>query len=240
MHLQRSDVKKIIFTVTAILLITANVVYYVRDFSNVIPLYTYGFRNQTMYNTEFLKNGTNQDAFIRMLVRDKKVIYAREIKPYSTYPSYGHEYDQKDFFFSSEYFLENNYARYFDEYASSTAADISLPALKPVSKLMEGHQKDFTFMGYGNDLLRYSFLTNKETNDVSSYFIYSWIYYTLGAHYDIVQSYDVDYFFRIYVCTDGLEKADTLVAVWDNAENLYLMPEKYYMNSIAGEVNADK
>lgn len=234
MRLKRSDIKNIIFAVIAVLLIAGNAVYYLRDFSKTVPLYHYGFNNQTMYNKSFFNQGIDQDAFIRMLIRNKKVIYARQIRPYNEYPSYGHEHEKGNPF-SSEYYIENNYARYFDEYAASTEVDTSLPAMEDVKELMASKKTDFVYFNKCNDMLRYSFMVNKDLQEVNSYFRYSYIYYTVAGGDGYGLYYHTDDFLNMYICLDGIADADELIAVWDNTENIYLMPEKYYAENIAGQ-----
>ena len=236
MRLKKSDVIKTICIISGILLIALNAVYYLRDFGSRIYLYTYGPDNQTMYNERFLAKGADQDAFLRALVRDKCVEYARAVKPYSDYPMYGHDQEPGNPF-SKEYYYENSYGRYFNEYAASVKVDESLPV--PESHAMEQFSEDFTDFGSDNDMLRYSFMVNEEKPQyVTSYFHYTWAYNVMAGTEDW-RVYFNDYpYLTMHVQCDGISDADTLVALWDRQENLYLMTREYYDSKVAGKVES--
>lgn len=238
MHLKKSDIRRTALIVAGVLLIAFNAVYYLHGFQSSVPLYDYTADNQTLYDSSFFDKETDQDAFIRMLVREKKVIYAREIRPYSEYPSYGHEHEENNPF-SMEYCTENDYARYFEEYARETAVDTSLPSGDDVREAAGRHSDDFTYFGKGNDLLRYSFMVNKDREEVNNYFHYSWVYYSMAGDQKYML-FLTDDCLKINICLKNIADSDTLVALWDGAENLYLMPEKYYEQNIKGSSDGDK
>ena len=234
MHLKRSDIKKCIIGILGIILIFLNAWYYIHDFADKVPLYTFSIKNQTMYHPSFFRRGINQDAFMRVFLSDRCVDYAREIRPYSDYgvTDYGEGHGGD---FPSAYYSDNNYARYFEEYAGSTKTDTALPCLE--HDAMEPYLDDFTDMGQDNDMLRYSFIVNRENLYVSSYFHYAWVYHTMAGGNDWGIYFHGKPFLTLHIQKDGIDSDDELVALWDPQENLYLMTRRYYDENLAGKMN---
>lgn len=184
-----------------------------------------------MYMPEFLEKGMYPDAFIRGLVRDKKVIIYSDFIPYVNYPSHGRDHTEDvgdgEVFFSGEYYSDNNYGLLFKKYAKEIGIDPSLPSPKEAGKLIgEGEwERYFTFLGYTGDMLRNSFLVNEDREYVNTYFHYAYFYY-------YVDEEAAEKRFRAYLSPEDLSKEDELVAIWDRNENLYLMSRGYYEDNI--------
>ena len=182
----------------------------------------YRYSGQAMYHESFYEDGRYPDLFLRALVRDKKVILPRELKTYDMYPSFGRDEEDGNPF-DKRYLTENDYIRYFESYAGETQTDTSLPQMGEGAEDY-GLREDFTSLGIANDMLRYSFSLNHEEVQQARGFWYYWYYHHFAdKEPDRPESYP-----EIYVCTEGLSEADTLVAIWDENENLYLMSEDKY------------
>ena len=122
--------------------------------------------------------------------------------------------------FVRNYYIECNYTRYFSEYSGKCYIDESLPRVDEVGS--SGiNMDDFTDLGIANDMLRYTFLLNREHSKETKYFWYSWYYYSFAE--------EEDWFPHIYVNFDSCDEKH-LVALWDDKENLYLMGRSYYEN----------
>ena len=104
--------------------------------------------------------------------------------------------------------------------------DATLPMNEAVGEVMEARRNDFNDLGIANDMLRYTFLLNKEHSKETKYFWYSWYYYSFAR--------EESYFPHVYVMMDEVVDADELVAIWDEGENLYVMTGDYYENSLKG------
>ncbi|XME02531.1 hypothetical protein QYZ88_017940 [Lachnospiraceae bacterium C1.1] len=185
--------------------------------------------SQAMYTIEDFENGSYPDLFLRVLVRDKKVILARAPKSYSEYSSYGHDDDYLNPF-DSGYFKENNFTYWFMCYADSYEYDPSLPTNDAVSENMIPHKADFTDFGEANDMLRYSFPLNHEHYQEATAFWYSWYYHTYAEKVQHLENVKKrrDLFPNVYVNTSDIAEADTLVALIAENEDLYLMSRENY------------
>lgn len=184
-------------------------------------LFFYHVTNQSLYQPEFYEQQIFPDAYVRELVKDKTVIVPNEVKTYDQYVSV--EEEKRDDFVIS-YYSDNNYVRYFSEYAGNSEIDEALPDAKMMYEEFMLDKTDFTSFGCANDLLRYSFLLNKESEKEMSYFWYSWFYYTFSE--------TKEWYPEVYIATEGIQNADRLVALWDKKENLYLMSEDYYREKV--------
>ena len=91
---------------------------------------------------------------------------------------------------------------------------------------MEAYRKEFNDLGIANDMLRYTFLLNKEHSKETKYFWYSWYYYSFAQ--------EESYFPHVYVKIDEVADADELVAIWDEGENLYVTTRNDYEKSLKG------
>lgn len=192
-------------------------IYNVRNLGAVLPM----TKNevQTLYAPENLQEGTYPDSFLRLLVRGKKVTVPYEIKDYGMYSKNRNSEDGEKF--PARYFKESNYARFFKAYAKETLVDSTLS-----ENAIAEYQEDFTWIGYGSDMLRYTFLLNTDGVQQSTYFWYSWYYYSFygeASGHDIV----------IYVNLEDIAESDDLVAIWTKEEDLYLMTRDYYEREIA-------
>ncbi len=185
--------------------------------------------SQAMYNMDYFGDGAYPDLFLRVLVKNKKVILARAPKSYSQYASYGHDDDYLNPF-DSGYFKENNFTYWLSCYAASYEYDASLPTNDAVSENMLPHKADFTDFGEANDMLRYSFPLNHEHYQEATAFWYSWYYHTYAEKVQYLKNVKKrrDLFPNVYVNTSDIEKADTLVALIAENEDLYLMSREKY------------
>ena len=208
-------------------MIIVNLWSFTKGYTDKIFLYSPEASNQTMYMPEFLEKGMYPDSFIRALVRDKKVEIYSEFNPYVNYPSHGHDHTEDvgegEVFFSNGYYYDNNYGLFFKKYAREIEINDSLPSPEETGKLLnnENREDHFSFLGYSNDMLRNTFLLNEDREYVNSYFHYAYYYYYVGED-------GAENCFRAYISPEDLSKADTLVAIWDEKENLYLMSRDYY------------
>ena len=226
--MQRTSSKSKIITIVIIcaVLVALNMAVYFREFTRHITLRGYLPGWQLLYEPDYAIEGIAQDTLIRDIIRDRTVLVPREERPYSEYPYYGHRYKEGNLF-SFEYYTENNYLRYFREYAGAVIVDEILPDVYDISR-RGGTREGFTNLGQGYDMLRYSFLANHHVEEVNDCFYYTF-QYTVDPYY---QHEDM---LNINVAAEGLDEADTLVALWDDGENLYLMSESYYREH-GGEV----
>ncbi len=200
------------------------------EYEKKVLLYKPQVSNQTMYMPEFQKEGMYPDAFLRALVRNKTVEVWSDFIPYTEYPSHGHDHSDDpniDVFFSYEYYADNNYGLFFKKYAKERLInkDLPSPEMVKMSKI-EDHRDEFVCMGYTTDMLRNSFLVNEDREYVNTYFHYAYKYYD-------IDEYRQKNFYRMYVADEEIEKADTIVAIWDAWENLYIMSREYYEDNIS-------
>ena len=180
--------------------------------------------DQHIYQKEDEADGRLPDAYLRELIRYKKIRVPYEIRPYSYYNPIEDE-EERGAGFVADYYIEENYARYFKEYSAGITVDESLPKTDQVAQLMgAGTPEGFSDLGIANDMLRYTFMLNKENSKETRYFWYSWYYYSFAD--------DEDHFPRIYVDKAGCEGSDELVAIWDKGENLYIMGAEDYEKRI--------
>ena len=221
-----------LFIAAALLLSVLNIYCYRAHFSEHLQLRSYSAKEQLLYNPSFEAEGYAPDALIREAVRGRKVTVPRGLTPYSEYSSYGHMHDEGNPF-SAKYFWENNYTKYFMEYASSVAVDEALPDLYELNDkpLDEAVVSDFTLLGPGNDMMRYVFAADHTDEEISNQFFYTW-YYTVEPYHSTEES------LQIRLCTEGITEDDELVALWDKGENLYLMSRTYYDKRIAADYPA--
>lgn len=199
-----------------------NAFYNIRSLDTVNDMMKAG--TQTLYQEENYVNQTYLDHFLRLLLREHEVKIPYEIRNVEEYmtPSWkekGGEY------FNHQYYKETNYARFLQAYAKGCTVSTDLPDMKATDELA-GFLSEFPCIGKSNDMLRYTFLLNEDDVQESSYFWYSWYYYSYLAQKNLEDSYSV------YVRSEDFEEDDTLVALWDSAQNLYLMPEKYYEEEV--------
>ena len=218
-----------IYIICCFLLAGWNIYAYEAHFEEHLKLRDYKASEQLLYNPVYLEEGYAADALIRETVRGREVVVPRELVPYKEYPSYGHMHDTGNPF-SHEYFWENNYTKYFSEYASKITVDTALPDLYEINEkpLSDEVKDDFILLGPGNDMMRYAHMGDHTDEETSNQFFYTY-FYTFDPYHPIDEQ------LRIRICTDGLEYDETLVALWDTGENLYLMGKSYYDKNVAGE-----
>ncbi len=196
-----------------------NLYYNQKNLNTVNPMTR--ITSQTIYQQEQYENQIYPDNFIRLLIRDKRILLPEEVKLYSEYSSYGRDTEEGNPFAES-YFVDNNYTRYFKAFSKASTFD---PALKTIDGIaVTDRERDFVSLGISNDFLRYSFLLNEENIQQASYFWYSWYYYSLAEE---EQKYP-----EVWVNLKGIAASEALVAVWDKDENLYLMSEEYYREEV--------
>ena len=217
-----SKIKIGLFSLTGIVLIASNILCYNREFQKEIKLRDYTAAEQLLYHPDFAEEGYAPDALIREIVRGKTVLVPRDVKPYSAYGSYGrmHEDDNP---FSQNYFSENNYTKYFSEYAAEISVDKSLPDLYEleIKPLPDSVLERFTYLGRGHEMMRYAFLGDHTDEETTNQFFYSY-YYTVDDYYQRPDALNV------FVCTDAIAEDDTVVVLWDTNENLFLMSKAFY------------
>ncbi len=179
------------------------------------------FNTQAMYHQSFYGDGRYPDLYLRALVRDKKVILPRELKTYDEYSTYGRDEEDGNPF-DKNYLIENDYIRYFGEFAKETETDTSLPSMDQLSA--GDLNGDFVSLGIANDMLRYSFPLNHEEVQQARGFWYFWYYHHFAdKEPDRPESYP-----EVFIDPEGLNEADTLIVLWDENENLYLMDKERY------------
>ena len=197
-----------------------------------VPLYR--LQNQTMYNFKFYEDKSYPDLFLRLLVANRTVKVAEDVKSYETYTTFGHDEDEGNPFDSS-YYIDNDYVRWFRSYSKELKIDNNLSHMDEVESLIKTRKADFKDFGIANDMLRYSFLLNREPVQQATAFWYSWYYHSFAERVsrrsDPKRRYDL--FPNVYINPTNLETG-TLVALWDRKQDLYIMSESYY-NEICGQ-----
>lgn len=203
---------------------------------SVLPMT--GSLNQHIYQKINEQEESLPDARLRAVVRDKSVYVPYEVKEYTSdnYEILNTE-DERTDKFKAVYYRENNYARYFNEYSGACIYDDTLPIMAKVSDYVDTIANDdsfegFTRVGNTNDLLRYSFMLNKENIKETAYFWYAWFYHSFAV--------EKNYYSFMYF-SDDVDAASELVAVWDKRENLFVMSRDYYETSFihGGEIADD-
>lgn len=224
----RLDAKKrCIAVMTVVILgIVLNCFYNVRNLGKLLPMSM--TTNQMIYQKLNEEEKSLPDAYIRDLIKDKTIVVRNDIKTYDQYDDEEDE-DLRGNNFKRKYFVDNNYVRYFNEYAVGTEIDESLPGYYLLTAFLteykDEHADEITELGYANDLLRYSFLLNREGIQESAYFWYAWYYYTFAE--------EKSRFARIrLIDKEGCESSEKLVAIWDYKDRLFLMPDSYYKNEL--------
>jgi len=200
--------------------ILVNIIYNFRNLETVLPMTQ--TTNQKIYQESNINEKSLPDAYIRELIRDKEITVPYKFSPYINYNPIEDE-DERGASFKANYFRENNYSLYFSEYAKKCNYDNTLPKIQELSDIngdiMPLIDKDFTNIGLTNDLLRYTFLLNQETSKETTYFWYAWYYYSFAE--------EKEWYHYAYL-ENGIEDSDSLVAVWDHEEQLYIMTREYY------------
>lgn len=214
-----NPMKKRITLAAVLLLILVNFIHTAVKTEAVQHFYRYD--TPAFYHEAFLGEGRYPDLFLRLLIRDREVAVAREIRSYENYPSFGRDEEDGNPF-DARYFRENNYTRYFREYAASVVVDESLPAGEEAGGAVAPALEQFTDFGIANDLLRYSFACNRENIQQARAFWYYWFYHSFAEENPKAPGS----FPRVFIACEDLEEAKSLVAVWDENENLYLMSKE--------------
>lgn len=207
------------FTVLFMLL---SVFYNHSRLESIFPMHT--TENQKIYQSYNREEKSMPDAYLRSVIRDKSVAIPYGVQPYVYYNPITDE-EERGSGFVADYYIEDNYARYFLEY-SNGYTDEELPKTDEVSALMDGRTADFSDLGITNDMLRYSFVLNKEHSKETKYFWYSWYYLSFAV--------DENHFPHLYVEETSAAKEPELVAIWDKGENLYVCGRAYYEENIGG------
>ena len=214
----------------ALTLILCNFIYRFSHDNGGVELYKY--HTQAMYHEDFAESGIYPDLFLRLEVGNKTVRIPHDERPYCSYSTYGRDEEDGNPF-DRNYLIDNDYVRYFKEYAGKVDIDGTLPDKEAVARRMAPHMEKFTDLGIANDMLRYTFLLNKEEEQQASAFWYSWYYHSFAereskeVHKDGTPRY---VFPHVYVNLDSLADGEELVALWDDTENLYLMNSGFYEN----------
>lgn len=211
----------VLFFVAGFILI--NIFYNIRNLESVLPMTK--STNQKIYQEYNAKEKSLPDAYLRSLIRERKITVPYKFSPYINYNPIEDE-DERGASFKANYFRENNYSLYFSEYAKECCYDDNLPRIQELSDINSAIvpilEKDFTNIGLTNDLLRYTFLLNQESSKETTYFWYAWYYYSFAE--------EKDWYHYAYV-QNGVEDSNSLVAVWDHEEQIYIMTEDYYINT---------
>lgn len=204
--------KRYILLGAGVVFIILNIYYNAVYFQQMLPLrYT---TDQHIHQLEDEEYGTMSDAYLRELIRNKEVLIPYEVQPYIVYNPVEDE-DERGSEFNARYYFENNFARYFIEYAGNCNVDKTLVGIDDAAETVAAIKSDFTDIGSCNDLLRYTFMLNQEDSKETKYFWYSW-YYRVFAE-------DENHYPHIYIDKASSTAAKKLVAIWDKDENLYVM-----------------
>lgn len=216
----------------AVLCIILSFFYNVRNLGKLLPMSM--TTNQMIYQELNSAEKSLPDAYLRNLIKDKTVIVRNDIR---TYDYYDKEEDEelRGNQFNRKYYVDNNYTRYFMEYAGKTEIDESLPGYYLLTAFLteykDIHSEEITEIGYANDLLRYSFLLNDEGIQESAYFWYSWYYYSFAEEKGVYSRIRL-------IDKEKCEDSERLVAVWDYKDRLFIMTEDYYKNEMLPEYEA--
>lgn len=211
-------VRRIIIISIVVLFIPLNIY---ANFRGSADLPFYHSLDQKLYQAEFFREQLYPDVYIRELIKDKTVVIPYDVKLYKDYIGNLNE-DERYVDFDMQYYRENNYSRYFQEYSRNFEIDDSLPKTKDMTN-NPVDEADFIEYGSAADMLRYSFLLNKESEKEMAYFWYSWFYYSF---------YEEKMWESHVKIMNGLEGSEKIIALWDMDENLYLMSPEYYGENI--------
>lgn len=212
-----------VLTLVCLIFSVASLIYNNEKLTQIFPVRL--FTDQHIYQEEDYASKERPDAYLRELIRYKSVYIPYDVQLYSYYNPIKDE-NERGSGFVRRYYTENNYTRYFKEYSKACTTDGTLPSTEEVGAVMDTRRSNFSDLGIANDMLRYSFLLNKEHSKETKYFWYSWYYYSFAR--------EESYFPHVYVRMDEAKDADELVAFWDDSENLYVMPRNIYENSFKG------
>ena len=210
-----------VLALSCLVFVIASLIYNSGGLTEIFP--TRLFTDQHIYQSEDYEKKERPDAYLRELIRYKNVCVPYDVKLYEYYNPIKDE-NERGSGFVRRYYTENNYARYFREYSEDCETDISLPLTAAVGKVMDPDKYGFSDLGIANDMLRYTFLLNKEHSKETKYFWYSWYYYSFAKEENM--------FPHVYVRLESCEPADELVTFWDEGENLYVMSRSDYENDI--------
>ncbi len=214
----------VLLIIFGLLFVVASLVYNSEKLTDIFPVRL--FTDQHIYQEEDYAKRERPDAYLRELIRYKQVYVPIDVKNYSFYNPIKDE-DERGSGFVRRYYTENNYARYFKEYSKLCSVDVTLPQVDDVKAVMDDRRDDFTDMGIANDMLRYTFLLNKEHSKETKYFWYSWYYYSFAIEENM--------FPHIYIMKDSCEASDELAVFWDEGENLYVMGLSDYESSFKAD-----
>lgn len=198
-----------------------NIFYNGRNLDRINPLTR--VETQTMYQPGHYEDQAYPDNFLRLLAGKHKVKVPYEVQHADVYIEDSTRHQEGNYF-NDAYYKETNYARFFRAYAKEFEADSSLLDMKETGGRIR--QEDFQNLGYSGDMLRYTFLLNEDGVQESAYFWYAWYYYSFMPEEAVEEG------FTVYARIEDLEQEDTLVVLWDEAQNLYLMTEEYYENEV--------
>ncbi|NBH81487.1 hypothetical protein D3Z37_00895 [Lachnospiraceae bacterium] len=204
-----------------LLFLMLSVFYNVQNLDRINPMTE--VNTQTLYQEEDYVNQYYPDSFLRLLLKEHAVKIPYEIKHADEYLTD----ERREQGFYARYYKETNYGRFMRAYAKDCSISTDLPDMKETDQLV-GQLSAFPCIGRANDMLRYTFLLNEDNVQESAYFWYSWYYYS----YMVDERAEGKFF--LYVRTEDIKEGDTLVALWDSAQNLYLMTEQYYENEVRG------
>lgn len=198
-----------------------NVVFNLRALPNQLPADR--FTPGAFYTMDFLEEGLYADSFLRMLADGRQVKVHDEGKPYE-HPVFRYQNDSGEWEtsvgYDDDYYGGRDYVRFFRTYAAEVSVE---ETLLPVASLGEERlSQDFVCLGMANDMMRYLFAVNDDGLEHSGSFWYDYYY-----------SHDRELFY-IYVNPQKIDGDAALVALWDEADNLYVMSEAYYREAVAG------
>ena len=214
--------KKTAAFLVVIILIILNLYYHLSHNNGDVPLYNYN--TQSMYHEGFAEEGLYPDLFLRLAVKDKTVSVPHEERLYSYYSTYGRDNEDGNPF-DRNYLIDNDYIRFLRVYAKEVEVDTTLPDKALVRDIFAESIEKFEDLGISNDMLRYTFLLNKEEVQQASAFWYSWYYHSFAERESREGRYE---FPHVFVNIDSLENDEHLLALWDSKQNLYLMGDSFY------------
>lgn len=171
--------------------------------------------NQTFYSDEYIETGEFPDAFLRLLLKDKKV-YVKNDRIILE------DAEAKGYYWLYAYYHVDNMIHYLNSVHADVIEDESLND----KELSEDKAGKFERLGYLNDLLRNTVMYTQFDNDCGNYLFYLWYYRELC---------DTSY---IYLNPESLDE-DELVLIWQKrsdtdveTEDMYLCGKQYYEENI--------